>query len=150
MRRGVDAPVACFPLIVNTVAGLKSADEDRINLMRSFAASRSQVFWMLRLPTDGLGISGRSRHSGESSEPGKTFDCSPGSMVSILVQQHRERFEMSESYANRLLNRVASECAIAETKDGENRSVTAWDTATTRPRLKCMTSPPGRNPRGCR
>jgi ABC-type molybdate transport system permease subunit len=60
MRRGVDARVACFPLIVNTVAGLKSADEDRINLMRSFAASRSQVFWMLRLPTDGLGISGRS------------------------------------------------------------------------------------------
>ena len=44
------ALVACFPLIVNTIAGLKSADEDRINLMRSLAASRSQVFWMLKLP----------------------------------------------------------------------------------------------------
>lgn len=45
------ALVACFPLIVNTIAGLKSADEDRINLMRSLAATRRQVFWMLRLPT---------------------------------------------------------------------------------------------------
>jgi NitT/TauT family transport system permease protein len=45
------ALVACFPLIVNTIAGLKLADEDRINLMRSLAASRSQVFWMLKLPT---------------------------------------------------------------------------------------------------
>jgi len=44
------ALVACFPLIVNTIAGLKSADEDRINLLRSLAASRSQVFWMLKLP----------------------------------------------------------------------------------------------------
>src|ERR1700740_2079074 len=45
------ALVACFPLLVNTIAGLKSADEERISLMRSLAASRSQIFWMLQLPT---------------------------------------------------------------------------------------------------
>jgi NitT/TauT family transport system permease protein len=45
------ALVACFPLIVNTIAGLKSTDEDRIDLMRSLAASRRQIFWMVRLPT---------------------------------------------------------------------------------------------------
>lgn len=45
------ALVSCFPLIVNTIAGLKSADEDRINLMRSLAASKNQIFWMLKLPT---------------------------------------------------------------------------------------------------
>jgi NitT/TauT family transport system permease protein len=45
------ALVCCFPLIVNTIAGMKSADEDRINLMRSLAASRSQIFWMLKLPS---------------------------------------------------------------------------------------------------
>jgi NitT/TauT family transport system permease protein len=45
------ALVACFPLLVNTIAGLKSADEERINLMRSLAASRGQIFWMLQLPT---------------------------------------------------------------------------------------------------
>jgi len=45
------ALVACFPLIVNTIAGLKSADEDRVNLMRSLTASNRQVFWMLRLPS---------------------------------------------------------------------------------------------------
>jgi len=45
------ALVACFPMIVNTIAGLKSADEDRINLMRSLAAGRRQIFWMLKLPS---------------------------------------------------------------------------------------------------
>jgi NitT/TauT family transport system permease protein len=44
------ALVAFFPLLVNTMVGLKSADEDRMNLMRSLAASENQIFWMLRLP----------------------------------------------------------------------------------------------------
>jgi NitT/TauT family transport system permease protein len=45
------ALVAFFPLMVNTIAGLRSAEEDRINLMRSLAASRLQIFWMLQLPS---------------------------------------------------------------------------------------------------
>jgi NitT/TauT family transport system permease protein len=44
------ALVAFFPLLVNTMVGLRSADEDRISLMRSLAASDTQIFWMLRLP----------------------------------------------------------------------------------------------------
>jgi NitT/TauT family transport system permease protein len=44
------ALVAFFPLMVNTIVGLRSADEDRVNLMRSLAASRWQIFWMLQLP----------------------------------------------------------------------------------------------------
>jgi NitT/TauT family transport system permease protein len=44
------ALVAFFPLMVNTIAGLRSAEEDRVNLMRSLAASRWQIFWMLQLP----------------------------------------------------------------------------------------------------
>jgi NitT/TauT family transport system permease protein len=44
------ALVAFFPLLVNTMVGLKSADEDRVSLMRSLAATDSQIFWMLRLP----------------------------------------------------------------------------------------------------
>ena len=42
--------VAFFPLLVNTMVGLRSADEDRVNLMRSLAATDRQIFWMLRLP----------------------------------------------------------------------------------------------------
>jgi NitT/TauT family transport system permease protein len=42
---------AFFPLMVNTIAGLRSADEDRVNLMRSLAASQWQIFRMLRLPS---------------------------------------------------------------------------------------------------
>ena len=30
---------------------MRSADEDRVNLMRSLAASEAQIFWMLRLPS---------------------------------------------------------------------------------------------------
>jgi NitT/TauT family transport system permease protein len=44
------ALVAFFPLMVNTIVGLRSAEEDRVNLMRSLAASRWQIFWMLQLP----------------------------------------------------------------------------------------------------
>lgn len=44
------ALVAFFPLMVNTIVGLRSADEDRINLMRSLSASRWQIFRMLQLP----------------------------------------------------------------------------------------------------
>jgi len=44
------ALVAFFPLMVNTIAGLRSAEEDRVDLMRSLAASRWQIFWMMQLP----------------------------------------------------------------------------------------------------
>ena len=44
------ALVAFFPLLVNTIVGLRSAEEDRINLMRSLDATRLQIFWMLQLP----------------------------------------------------------------------------------------------------
>lgn len=41
---------AFFPLMVNTIVGLRSADEDRIALMRSLGASEMQIFRMLRMP----------------------------------------------------------------------------------------------------
>ena len=44
------ALVAFFPLMVNTIVGLRSAEEDKVNLMRSLAATRGQIFWMLQLP----------------------------------------------------------------------------------------------------
>lgn len=47
----VNAGLVCFfPLMINMIVGLRSADEDRINLMRSLAASPLQIFVMLRLP----------------------------------------------------------------------------------------------------
>jgi NitT/TauT family transport system permease protein len=47
----INAALICFfPLMINTVAGLRSADADRIALMRSLSASEGQIFWMLRLP----------------------------------------------------------------------------------------------------
>ena len=47
----INAGLVCFfPLMVNTIAGLRSADEDRVSLMRSLSATPAQIFWMLRLP----------------------------------------------------------------------------------------------------
>src|SRR4051812_49553028 len=45
------ALIAFFPLLVNTIVGLRSADEDRVDLMRSLGASQMQIFRMLRLPS---------------------------------------------------------------------------------------------------
>jgi len=45
------AVTAFFPLMVNTIAGLRSADEDRVALMRSLDASELQILSMLRVPT---------------------------------------------------------------------------------------------------
>jgi NitT/TauT family transport system permease protein len=45
------AMVAFFPMMINTISGLRSADEDRVNLMKSLTASDFQVLTMLRLPT---------------------------------------------------------------------------------------------------
>jgi len=42
---------AFFPLMINTIAGLRSADEDRVALMRSLDASPLQIFAMLRVPS---------------------------------------------------------------------------------------------------
>jgi NitT/TauT family transport system permease protein len=44
------ALIAFFPLLVNTMVGLRSADEERVSLMRSLAASERQIFLMLHLP----------------------------------------------------------------------------------------------------
>jgi NitT/TauT family transport system permease protein len=47
----VNAALVCFfPLMINTIVGLRSADEDRVSLMRSLAASPMQIFLMLRVP----------------------------------------------------------------------------------------------------
>jgi NitT/TauT family transport system permease protein len=47
----VNAALVCFfPLMINTIAGLRSADEDRVALMRSLAATPLQIFAMLRVP----------------------------------------------------------------------------------------------------
>jgi NitT/TauT family transport system permease protein len=39
-----------FPVLVNTVAGLKSADPLMRDLMRTYAATPGQTLWKLRLP----------------------------------------------------------------------------------------------------
>jgi len=44
------ALICFFPLLVNTIVGLRSVDSDRVNLMRSLYASEWQIFRMLRFP----------------------------------------------------------------------------------------------------
>jgi NitT/TauT family transport system permease protein len=45
------ALVSFFPLMVNTIAGLNSADRDRVDLIRSLGGNNRQIFTMLRLPS---------------------------------------------------------------------------------------------------
>ncbi len=47
----IAALVAFFPILSNTIQGLKSADFNLVDLMRLYGASRWQILWRLRLPT---------------------------------------------------------------------------------------------------
>jgi NitT/TauT family transport system permease protein len=47
----ISAYLTFFPVTINTLRGLTSADPRALELMRSYAASRFQIFWKLRLPT---------------------------------------------------------------------------------------------------
>ncbi len=42
--------VSFFPMVVNTVTGLSSVDEDLLDLVRYLNARKWQVFWKIRLP----------------------------------------------------------------------------------------------------
>jgi NitT/TauT family transport system permease protein len=42
--------VAFFPVVINSVVGLRSAPAQMIHLARSMGASRAQIFWHFRLP----------------------------------------------------------------------------------------------------
>jgi NitT/TauT family transport system permease protein len=46
----IAAYLTFFPVTVNTVRGLQSADPSAVELMRSYAASEWAVFWKLRVP----------------------------------------------------------------------------------------------------
>lgn len=39
-----------FPVLVSMVAGLRSPSQSQLDLMRTYGATRGQVFWKLRLP----------------------------------------------------------------------------------------------------
>jgi NitT/TauT family transport system permease protein len=47
----IAAYLTFFPVTINTLRGLTSADPRALELMRSYAASSFQIFWKLRLPT---------------------------------------------------------------------------------------------------
>jgi NitT/TauT family transport system permease protein len=47
----IAALVAFFPILSNTVLGLKSADFHLVDLMRLYGASRWQILWRVRLPS---------------------------------------------------------------------------------------------------
>jgi NitT/TauT family transport system permease protein len=47
----IAALVAFFPILSNTVLGLRSADFNLVDLMRLYGASRWQILWRVRLPS---------------------------------------------------------------------------------------------------
>ena len=45
------AVISFFPMLINVIEGLRSAEADRIQMLTVFGASRSQIFRMVRLPS---------------------------------------------------------------------------------------------------
>jgi NitT/TauT family transport system permease protein len=46
----ITATIAFFPLLANTIVGLRAVPQDQVELMVAFTASRWQVFWKARIP----------------------------------------------------------------------------------------------------
>ena len=44
------ALVCFFPVLINTIVGIRQADRDLIDLYRAFSASRWMIFWQVKLP----------------------------------------------------------------------------------------------------
>lgn len=42
--------ITFFPLLINSIAGFKSADLEQVDLLRSYSASQWQIFMMVKLP----------------------------------------------------------------------------------------------------
>ncbi len=49
-KAAVVAVVVLFPVVINTVRGLRAVDPSQLDLMRSYGASAGQVFWQVRIP----------------------------------------------------------------------------------------------------
>jgi NitT/TauT family transport system permease protein len=45
------AVISFFPILINVIEGLRSAEADRIQMLTVFGASKSQIFRMVRLPS---------------------------------------------------------------------------------------------------
>ena len=43
--------ICFFPLLINTVIGIRHADPDLVDLMRAFSATRLQIFFHVRIPS---------------------------------------------------------------------------------------------------
>lgn len=43
--------IVFFPMLVNTIVGIRSVDAEQLNLMRSYMASRWQIFSLLEVPS---------------------------------------------------------------------------------------------------
>lgn len=46
----ISAYLSFFPVVVGMVKGLRSPDQMQLDLLKTYNASRSETFWMLRLP----------------------------------------------------------------------------------------------------
>jgi NitT/TauT family transport system permease protein len=46
----IAALVSFFPMLVNTIVGLKSTSEDKLELMHALTASRTKTFFLVKLP----------------------------------------------------------------------------------------------------
>ena len=71
----ITATIAFFPLLANTIMGLRAAPQDQVEMMISYTASRWQVFRMVRLlqalPYIFVGL---DVAQGEGSLPGTVVD----------------------------------------------------------------------------
>jgi len=97
----VAALISFFPLVVNVSDGLRQPTEQAVDLFRSLGASRSQIFWKLRLPASLPTVFSGLKVSGTLAVVGATIGEWVGSHQGLgyLMLQSNARLRMSLVFA---------------------------------------------------
>jgi NitT/TauT family transport system permease protein len=80
----IAAYLTFFPVVIATIRGLNAADQQAVELMRSYAASRWTVLWKLRFPTALPFLFSALRISATASIVGAIIGESPSSIAGGL------------------------------------------------------------------
>jgi len=92
---------AFFPIVVNTQAGMMAARGDLLEMARSFGASRSEIFWKVRLPMSydhiATGLRMGMARGVEGNITGEVLIAAVG--IGALVTQYGRSFSTDKLFA---------------------------------------------------
>jgi NitT/TauT family transport system permease protein len=127
----ISALIVFFPTLVNGVLGLRSVDEQSLELMRVMNASWWQVFWRLRLPAALPALFAAFRVAAASSVLGALVAewVASGSGLGYVILQSGVQFEVALMWSAVILSTAMAAVAFSLIAYAEKRLLT-WQPQT--------------------